>query len=155
MTGETATHRAFRAHRDNARARGIAFQFTFAEWLAWWETDGRLANRGRGRDNFVMARKGDAGPYSPGNVYCATQAQNIADVPSAVRREARRRAEATGRLSPHLRQRGHGHPRSLAVITPAGRFGSAALAADHYRITRQAAARCAREGRNGWRYVAD
>jgi hypothetical protein len=51
----------------------------------------------------------------------------------------------------HLTQRGDDHPRSRAVITPAGRFGSAALAAKHYGVTRQHAARLAREGRE-WRY---
>jgi hypothetical protein len=28
---------------------------------------------------LCMARRGDAGPYAPGNVYCATHAQNTKD----------------------------------------------------------------------------
>jgi len=49
-------------------------------------------------------------------------------------------------------QSGTAHPRSRAVITPGGRFDNAALAAEHYEITRQHAARMARLGMEGWRY---
>src|SRR5215813_2813031 len=35
-----------------------------------------LEKRGRGKSEYVMARKGDIGPYSPENVECLTNTQN-------------------------------------------------------------------------------
>ena len=51
-------------------------------------------------------------------------------------------------------KRGDDHPKSRAVITPAGRFGSIALAAKHYGITRQAAFTRVRREVPGWQYEA-
>jgi hypothetical protein len=47
-------------------------------------------------------------------------------------------------------QRGDAHPKSTPVITPAGRFGSIALAAEHYGITRAGASHRVRKGLFGW-----
>ena len=49
---------------------------------------------------------------------------------------------------------GDGHPRSRAVLTPAGRFDSLTIAAEHYGITRQAAHYRAKNGRLGWQWDA-
>lgn len=94
--------KAFDDHRRNAKKRGIEFLFTLPEWWAWWQIDGRWEQRGMGRDALVMARRGDAGPYSPENVYCATHSENGRDVgPSGGRiaaREAIRKLAGTGAL---------------------------------------------------------
>jgi hypothetical protein len=150
-----AAIRAFDAHRQNAKRRGTPFLFTLPEWWAWWQLDGRWEHRGMGRDALVMARKGDVGPYSVENVDCITHAQNMAAIPpekranGAARRWARQRELG---IPCHLAVRGDAHPRSRAVITPLGRFGSAALAAEAHGITRQGAGHRARTGTDGWRY---
>ena len=53
--------------------RGIIFQFTFEQWSEWWLTDNRWSRRGRKAGQLQMGRKGNSGPYSPGNVECATK----------------------------------------------------------------------------------
>src|SRR3712207_5757761 len=68
---------AFSGHRSGAARRGIPFLFGFEEWRAWWLEDGRWEHRRPG--GLCMARRGDAGPYAPNNVYCATHAQNTKD----------------------------------------------------------------------------
>jgi hypothetical protein len=96
-----------------------------------------------------MARFGDVGPYSPENVYCTTQSGNIKDFPPS------RRAQAIVKRGPPMTWkgiRGDAHPKSRAVITPDGRFGSAALAAEHFGITRQAIAGRANKRLAGWRW---
>ena len=70
---------AFNAHRSGAKKRGIEFLFTFDEWWAWWQIDGRWARRGSHQDQLVMARIGDGGAYEPGNVQCITNTQNGRD----------------------------------------------------------------------------
>ena len=52
----------------------------------------------------------------------------------------------------HLKDRRR-HPRARPVLTPSGRFASAALAAEAHGLTRQAASHRARNGVNGWRYA--
>ena len=68
---------AFVAQRNNAKQRGIAFEFDFEDWCAWWLEDGRWHRRKA--DRLCMARNGDCGPYAPANVYCSTTAQNTKD----------------------------------------------------------------------------
>ncbi len=61
---------AYRLHKLNATRRGIAFLFTFEEWMGWWKVTGHYEQRGNHRGEYVMARKGDQGPYVLGNVEC-------------------------------------------------------------------------------------
>jgi len=65
----------YNQQRRHCRQRGIEFQFTYEEWLAWWGED--IVNRGRQRGQLVMARHGDTGPYHPDNVRKATCSDNI------------------------------------------------------------------------------
>ncbi len=68
----------FQDHRSRAVERGIAFEFTFMQWWRVWKESGRWDERGRKRaDSYVMARPGDKGPYSVGNVYITTLSQNF------------------------------------------------------------------------------
>jgi hypothetical protein len=64
----------FHHQRCNAKARGIEWEFTFAEWWAMWEP--HWENRGCGIDQMVMCRTGDAGPYSPDNCRIDTVENN-------------------------------------------------------------------------------
>lgn len=70
---------AFHNHKGRATQAGIAFHFSFDEWVSWWE--GRLgpdwlSKRGCKRGQFVMARHRDAGAYEPSNVRCTTSDTN-------------------------------------------------------------------------------
>lgn len=145
----------YNVHKQDAKRRGIAFNFSFEEWSDWWERDDRWSRRGRGSGKLVMARFGDQGPYEPGNVYCATHGQNAADSAGSKRSEATRRFHenrtAAG-VTPTLAVRGAGHPRSRAVVTPAGEFQSGALAADHYGVTKEAIYNRISKGHAGYRW---
>lgn len=70
---------AYLAQRAGARRRGIEWKFTFADWVGAWLKSGRLHERGRGKDRYVMARFHDAGGYEPSNVYFTTTGGNVSD----------------------------------------------------------------------------
>lgn len=80
---DSLSREAFYSHRSGAKRRGIGFEFTYAEWQLWWETElaklGPRAKRGVGRRNYGMCRPLDRGPYAPGNVYPAKPRRNRAD----------------------------------------------------------------------------
>ncbi len=67
-------HHRYMKHRRSAKWRGIAFLFTFEEWVEWWGED--WEKRGNGPNDLVMARVGDTGPYHPSNVRKLTMAEN-------------------------------------------------------------------------------
>ncbi len=72
----------YKSQMDMAKQRGIKWKFTFQSWVRWW-----VANlgpdwqfkRGRKKGEYVMARKGDEGPYHPNNVDCVTCSKNSSD----------------------------------------------------------------------------
>jgi hypothetical protein len=68
---------AYNNQKGCAKERGIAFDLTFGQWLGIWIESGRLAQRGRKRGCYVMARFGDVGPYEPGNVKIILVGENI------------------------------------------------------------------------------
>lgn len=67
---------AFAKQRHGALRRCIGFYFTFDEWLNVWVKSGKLNHRGRSNGQYVMARKGDIGPYSAANVEIKTSIEN-------------------------------------------------------------------------------
>lgn len=69
----------YKKQKHNAEGRKIKWLFTYETWFAWWDSTGKLEKRGRGSSNYCMCRIADEGPYSPENVYCATNAENIKD----------------------------------------------------------------------------
>lgn len=69
----------YERQRYNALYRGIPWEFTYETWLEWWKSTGKLAERGRKSHEYCMCRIGDSGPYSPDNVFCATNADNNRD----------------------------------------------------------------------------
>lgn len=82
--------RPYSQQRKNARDRGIEWHFTLGSWWRCWQDSGKWSLRGRAADKFVMARIGDAGPYSPANIYFTTLAGNTGDY----QRHRRERAAA-------------------------------------------------------------
>lgn len=70
---------AFFRQKRSAGQRGIDWCMTFPEWCRVWDESGKVALRGRGRGRYCMSRKGDAGPYSVGNVRIITNEENIAE----------------------------------------------------------------------------
>ncbi|WP_397506449.1 hypothetical protein [Qipengyuania sp. R86523] len=68
--------KAYKAQRKRARQREIGWLFTWEQWFSFWKKGGRWKKRGTGRDDLVMSRKGDKGPYCPSNVVCQTQRNN-------------------------------------------------------------------------------
>lgn len=65
---------AYRLHASSAGQRGIGFSLTFDEWWGLWK--GHYERRGQGRDDMVMCRNGDEGPYAIGNVRIDTALEN-------------------------------------------------------------------------------
>jgi len=70
--------RSYMQQRRNAKVRGIEWGMSFREWWWFWQDSGVWGNRGRG-NAYCMARYGDSGPYSIGNVYVCTNATNVQD----------------------------------------------------------------------------
>ena len=66
----------YRNHRFSAHARGIEFHLSFDEWMRTWLESGHFHERGPRKGQYVMARKGDKGPYAVGNVEIITSDVN-------------------------------------------------------------------------------
>jgi hypothetical protein len=72
-------NKKFIDHRTSARNRGLDFNLTFSEWWDIWEQSGHWEQRGRRRDQYVMSRKNDIGPYEVGNVFIQLASGNSYD----------------------------------------------------------------------------
>ena len=75
-------HKLYRRARYNALNRNVVFEFGPKEWIVWWENNlgvNWIKKRGRRRNQYCMARKGDKGPYATWNVDCILTLQNCAD----------------------------------------------------------------------------
>lgn len=68
---------AYSIQKHAAGKRGIPWKFDFIGWVAVWDLSGHLAERGRKRGQYVMARIGDIGPYSPVNVKIIQCNENV------------------------------------------------------------------------------
>jgi hypothetical protein len=71
---------AYNRHIGNARQRGVPFLLTFEEWWRIWDASGKWEQRGARKGHYVMARFGDAGPYTVGNVRICTHSENNAEM---------------------------------------------------------------------------
>jgi len=69
----------YHQHKGKALYRGIEFLLTFEEWWEIWQTSGKWEQRGRRRDQYVMARFGDQGAYEYGNVKICLVAENVGE----------------------------------------------------------------------------
>ena len=70
---------AYHNQKGAAKDRGIEWLFTYETWVKWWEDKlGKewMQLRGCQSNQYVMARHGDRGPYSPENVVCITAGEN-------------------------------------------------------------------------------
>lgn len=77
----------YQKHKKNAKRRGITFELTYADWWDIWQRSGRWSERGNGNtEGYVMARKGDTGPYALGNVEIITHGANVAERNTLYRR---------------------------------------------------------------------
>jgi len=85
--------KCYQAQRAAAKRRGIAFEFSYSEWLATWERSGRLRERGTMSGNYQMGRLGDRGPYASSNVAIITLEENHRQ--AAENRKARLTAPST------------------------------------------------------------
>jgi hypothetical protein len=65
----------YSAQKQNARRRGISFEFNYDTWIEWWGAD--IVNRGKGKDKLVMARNNDIGAYHPNNVVKMLNQENV------------------------------------------------------------------------------
>lgn len=104
--------------KARAYGRNIPWQFTYDSWLAWWGND--IDKRGLGKDQLVMCRKGDQGPYHPDNCYKASQSQNAKD--ASLTEKFR-----LGRISCAKKH-------EIPVQTPDGKFDSIIKAAHYYNV---------------------
>jgi hypothetical protein len=70
--------KAFQYQRSNAEGptRNIPWELTFKQWWNIWKRSGHWDERGRNKNNYCMARIGDAGPYSVDNVLIITNSEN-------------------------------------------------------------------------------
>lgn len=75
----TSARGAYNSQEKSAKVRKIAFLLTFEEWLAIWIDSGKWGQRGRLRGQYVMARYGDQGPYSVGNVRICLTGENVTE----------------------------------------------------------------------------
>lgn len=58
----------------------MSFELTFEQWLQVWKDSGHFDERGnKTADGYVMARKGDRGPYTLGNVEIVRHRINVAE----------------------------------------------------------------------------
>lgn len=71
--------RGFNDQKAGAAVRGIGWELNLWQWWTLWQNSGHWAERGRGRGKYAMCRHGDDGPYAVGNIYIATNEQNIRD----------------------------------------------------------------------------
>lgn len=72
----------FVQHKNNAARRRILFEFTFEDWVDWWELNlgaDWMSLRGCKKGHYVMARKGDRGGYTEANVRCILHSENVAE----------------------------------------------------------------------------
>lgn len=94
----TSPYARFMQQRRRAKSRGVEWLLTFDEWFSIWEASGKYAQRGPHKGQYVMARKGDIGPYAVGNVFIHLHSDNVRDGYSNERnKDNRLRSLGTGR----------------------------------------------------------
>ncbi len=153
----SSMHYRYLEHRNHARARGIAFLISEADWIAWWRTDDRWARRTRRSDGIVMSRPGDLGPYHVDNIRPLTRRENTQE---AMKGKPRPVIYVQRSVATRLARGSYCDPARRAtcslnrpIETPDGRFASATFASERYGISKATASRRAREGLFGWRYT--
>lgn len=67
-------------HKNDAKRRGIGFEFTVDEWMEEWISSGKMLQRGCRKGQYVMARYNDIGPYRAGNIHIITVEENMREM---------------------------------------------------------------------------
>ena len=123
--------KAYQDQKSKAAKRNIDFLFTFEEWSDWWDSTGKLNQRGKGADKYCMARYNDTGPYSKENVFCELYSENVRYAQSGSKN--------------HISKKTH---------TPSGIFDTARQAAKAFGIDPSAVTlRCANPNFKDWYFV--
>lgn len=78
FTDKNSTTCKYLRQRSNAKARGIEWSISLADWWSVWERSGKWHLRGRG-SGYNMTRIGDTGAYSIDNVEIKTGAENSSE----------------------------------------------------------------------------
>lgn len=68
--------KAYSRQKSNAKQRKIKWLFTFEEWMYKWLESGKWEQRGRLKNQYVMCRYRDEGPYSYYNTRIDTADNN-------------------------------------------------------------------------------
>lgn len=68
--------KAYHAQRQYATLRNIPWEFSFYDWAELWYNSGKWEQRGRGYQQYCMARYNDTGPYAKDNVAIITTREN-------------------------------------------------------------------------------
>lgn len=133
---------AWLQHKHGAKTRGIGFEFTYEQWVAWWKKHlgpDWFAKRGVATDQYVMARFGDTGPYAVGNVRCTTGAQNRRE---GVLRQGRGYAKLTEE-----------QVRVIYLAVKSGPRGTAMRMAERFKVTDRTVRDIA--GKLTWSHITD
>ena len=72
----TKAKQQFHNHKARAKRKGIPFLLTFDQWCKIWLDSGHYYDKGTKRDQYVMSRYNDVGPYSIDNVKIQTVGEN-------------------------------------------------------------------------------
>lgn len=83
----------YHQHKGKSLYRGIEFLLTFEEWWDLWQTSGKWEERGRRKDQYVMARFGDQGAYELGNVRICLAGDNTDEMRLGLPPRSRRSPE--------------------------------------------------------------
>lgn len=70
---------AFFNKKNDAKGRLIPFLLTYEEFAQIWNDSGHAHERGPRKGQYVMARRGDVGPYAVGNVSIILATQNASE----------------------------------------------------------------------------
>jgi hypothetical protein len=105
---------AYGLRKCHARYRGIPFLLTFEEWWGIWRDSGKWEQRGARKDQYVMARHQDLGPYAVGNVRICTAAENQAEQALYLRDETRRLRSENAKRQHQNNPMSEAHRKSIA-----------------------------------------
>jgi hypothetical protein len=81
--------------KNNARRRGIPWEFTFDSWWKLWQESGHWEQRGNKPGRYCCGRHGDAGPYNEKNCSIILFEDNLKAARLIIRRYTRRSTVVT------------------------------------------------------------